>query len=142
LLKTKINKKEDRCRVGIRLRANPQNKYELTDIFVMIVLPLHIDGENVTMSRKGGVWDEMKRTLTWTIKELPAGDIIDIQAQFRCYNGVLLSMDEWSKFPVLARCNGDITFSRINMNSDYTEKGSVPVELEVERSATVLYRKV
>ena len=112
-----------------------------------------MDGENVTMSRKGGVWDEMKRTLIWTFQKLDPGEIVDIQAQFKCNTEGGLSQSHAHvagggdgfgsfKFPVLARCNGDTNFSKIDMNSDYNDDGSSPVGLELERSATILYRKV
>jgi hypothetical protein len=141
LLKTKIHKKGDRCRVGIRIRANPQNGYNLSDIAVIIIVPLDMDGSSFTMSRKDGVWDTMKRSLTWIIQELAPGNIIDIQAQFKIIEGVS-SSEASSRFPVLARLKGNTTFSRIDVNSDYTGEGSVPVDIEVQRSSTVLYRKI
>lgn len=150
LLKTKLHNRNNRCRLGIRIRANPQNNYVLTDIVILIIVPLDVDGENVTMSRKGGVWDEMKRTIIWTIHKLDPGEIVDIQAQFKCKmqegRGIqILSQNDLLssiKFPVLARCNGDTNFSKIDMNSEYNEEGSNPVDLDMERSATILYRKV
>jgi hypothetical protein len=114
-----------------------------------MIVPLDMDGESVTMSRKGGIWDEMKRTLVWIIPQLTPGETLDIQAQFKCLPE---SSDDGRyqddmgapggcQFPVLARCNGNTTFSKIDLNSDYFEQGSSPVELEIERSSTVLYRK-
>jgi hypothetical protein len=141
LLKTKVHKKGINCRVGLRLRSNPQNQYILTDIAVLMIVPLDMDGSSLSMSRKDGVWDEMKRTLTWTIQELPPGELIDIQAQFKVLAGVS-SGDASSKFPILARCNGKTSFSRIDVNSDCTVEGAIPVDIEVSRSTNVLYRKV
>mmetsp|Transcript_9154 Transcript_9154/g.10670 ORF Transcript_9154/g.10670 Transcript_9154/m.10670 type:complete len:429 (-) Transcript_9154:3-1289(-) len=151
LLKTKLHNRNNRCRLGIRIRANPQNSYVLTDIVILIICPLDVDGENVTMSRKGGAWDGMKRSIIWTIHKLDPGEIVDIQAQFKCIQegGVPLQNNSVGfeslsslKFPVLARCNGDTNYSKIDMNSDYNEEGSNPVKLDMERSATILYRKV
>lgn len=146
LLKTKIHHKSNRCRLGIRLRANPQNTYVLENIVILIIVPVGMDGENVTMSREGGVWDDMKRTLIWTIPKLKSGEIVDVQAQFKSdevHSKLAPGAGfESLKFPVLARCNGDANFSKINMNTDYTEDESNAVGLEFERSATVLYRKL
>jgi hypothetical protein len=118
----------------------------LTDIAILMIVPLDMDGSSLTMSRRDGVWDGMKRILTWTVSELPPGEIVDIQAQFKVLKGVALSEEEGaaaaSKFPVLARSSGSTTFSRIEMNSDYTQDGSVPVDIDVQRSSTVLYRKI
>lgn len=127
------------------MRANPQNSYTLTDIVLLMVLPSDVDGEKVTMSRKGGIWDEMKRTLIWNIQKLEPGEILDIQAQFRFIRGAMPIPgigDESSRFPVLARCNGTVAFSRIDLNAEYTQEGSTPVELTTERSGMVLFRKV
>eukprot|EP00536_Pseudo-nitzschia_multiseries_P006513 jgi/Psemu1/324367/estExt_fgenesh1_pg.C_1390017 len=153
LLKTKIHQNGNRCRVGSRIRANPQNSYVLRNIVILIIVPVEFDGENATMSRKGGVWDEIKRTLTWSISNLTPGETVDIQVQFKnnTKRGALQSTAhaagagnglESPKFPVLARCKGGMSFSKIDMNTDYNEDGSSPVGVELERSATVLYRKV
>lgn len=107
-------------------------------------MPLGLDGESVTMSRRGGVWNDMKRSLVWNITKLDPGEIIDIQAQFKS------NMEEgpgednlgYFKFPVLARCYGDTNFSKIDLNTDYNEDGSCPVGMELEHSATILYRKI
>lgn len=140
-----MHRSSGRCRVGIRIRANPQNNYTLTDIALLLIVPLEVDGEKVTMSRKGGIWDEMKRSLVWTIQQLAPGEVVDIQAQFKCIEGVPLAPaigELSSNFPVLARCKGTAAFSKIDVSTEYTEEGSTPVELEMQRSAMVMYRKV
>jgi hypothetical protein len=126
--------------VGIRIRANPNNGYTLTQLAVLLVVPLDVDGEKVTMSRIGGVWDEMKRTVVWTIEKLSPGEIIDIQAQFRCVDGFVSGLT--SKFPVLVRCDGSALFSRIELTTEYTDEESSPVNVHVEQSSRILYRKV
>jgi len=109
-----------------------------------MVVPPDIDGEGVAISRSGGVWDVMKRTLSWSIPELPAGKVIDIQAQFRCSGGPQSQRPpaSSSKFPVLVRCSGDASFSKIELDADYTEEGSIPVDLRVQKEARVICRKV
>ena len=130
----------------MRIRANPQNTYVLRDFVVLIIVPPGLDGENVTMSRRGGVWNDMKRSLVWNISKLDPGEIIDIQAQFKStteQEGP--SGDRFEsqhKFAVLARCKGDTNFSKIDLDTDYKEDGSCTVEMDSERSATILYRKI
>jgi hypothetical protein len=127
--------------VGIRIRANPQNGYNLANTAIIMIVPLDMDGSSFTMSRKDGVWDTMKRSLTWIIQELAPGKVVDIQAQFKAVEGVSPS-EASNTFPVLARSTGKNIFSRIDINSDYTADGSIPVDLDVQRSSTVLYRKI
>mmetsp|Transcript_4693 Transcript_4693/g.11969 ORF Transcript_4693/g.11969 Transcript_4693/m.11969 type:complete len:988 (+) Transcript_4693:139-3102(+) len=152
LVKTKVHRKNNTCRVGIRIRANPQNAYVLTDAAVLMVVPFDMDGESVTMSRDGAIWDAMKRTLAWSITQLTPGETIDIQAQFKCLpepiEGSYLddlgtNTPSGGSFPVLASCNGNTTFSKIDVNTDYSveDGSSSPVDLDIERSSTVLYRK-
>jgi hypothetical protein len=105
------------------------------------VVPPDINGDDVAISRKGGVWDSMKRTLSWTIPELPPGEVVDIQAQFPCMKGTYTN-NATPKFPILVRCLGNTVFSKIHLNADYTEDGSSPVHLQIEKSANVVYRKV
>jgi hypothetical protein len=115
------------------------------DIVLLMIVPSDVDGDKVTMSRKGGVWDEMKRSLVWNIQQLEPGEIVDIQTQFKCIKGAISTPgigDEYSRFPVLARCSGSAAFSRVDLNTEYTQEGSTPVELTMERSGIVLYRKV
>ena len=102
-----------------------------------MVVPPDIDGERVTMSRRGGVWDGIKRTLAWRIEKLLPGETIDIQTQFGCNAGGSLP-----KFPVLVRGDGKALFSRIELSTEYTEDGSEPVNLHVDQSSRILYRKV
>jgi len=138
LLKTKCHRKNNRCQLGVRTRANPHNNFILRDIVILIIVPPDLDGENITMSRKGGMWDEMKRTLVWNVTKLDPGEIIDMQVQFmRTHEG---GSGE-STFPLLAKCNGDTSFSKIDLNSDYNENGVNPIDIDPERRATILFRK-
>lgn len=105
-----------------------------------MVVPPDVDGEKVTMSRSGGMWDEMKRSISWSIEKLDPGEIIDIQAQFGCADGFVNGMA--AKFPVLVRCDGSMLFSRIELSTDYLEEESDPINLQIEQSARILYRKV
>lgn len=142
LLKTKVHQKSDRCRLGVRIRANPQSTSALKDLVVLIIVPLGFDGENVTMSRRGGIWNDLKRSLLWNIRTLDPGETIDIQAQFKTTNPERGSGEESQKFAVMARCKGDTSFSKIRLDTDFREDGSSPVGIDLERSTTILYRKV
>lgn len=142
LLKTKVHQRRDRCRLGVRIRANPQNTSALKDLVVLIIVPLGWDGNNVTMSRRGGIWNDLKRSLLWNIRTVDPGETIDIQAQFKTTNPERGASEESQKFPVMARCKGDANFSKITLDTDFREDGSHPVGIDLERSTTILYRKI
>ena len=103
-----------------------------------MVVPPDVNGETASMSRKGALWDGMKRTLLWTHKRLQAGEMIDIRTQFQCVDG---GNTTTSSFPILTRCDGKSLFSRLELNSDYTDNESFPVTLFVEQRSRLIYRK-
>ena len=111
-----------------------------------MVVPPDIDGEGVSISRKGGVWDVMKRTLSWVIPELSAGEVIDIQAQFKCQPQQPQQPNP--NFPVLVQCTGNTNFSKIQLDAQDTSVSADgsndgnPMILKIEKIANVLYRKV
>jgi hypothetical protein len=100
---------------------------------VMLAVPLDMDGENCKMSRKGGSWEELKRTMTWCVETLKPGEAIEIQAQFPVLNG---STTKSPLFPVLVRCDYPALFSEI----DITAKEDI--QLKVILQERVLHRKV
>jgi hypothetical protein len=105
-----------------------------------MVIPPDVNGEKVVMSRRGGVWDDMKRTLSWTIEKLQPGEIIDIQAQLAYVDG--MGKAGSSKFPMLVQCDRSSPFSRIELIADYTDDESNRVNLLLDQTSRILYRKV
>ena len=138
LVKSKINRQGTNCQVSIKVRANPKNKKPLEKMVVMMVVPPDVNGESLSCSRKGGLWDGMKRTLFWTHGRLQPGEMIEIRAQFDCIDG---GDSMVSNFPILTRCDGKSLFSRVELTSDYTDNQSFPVTLFVEQRSRVIYRK-
>ena len=119
------------------MRANPGNKYSLTKLALLLVVPPDVVGESVTMSMKGGIWDGMKRTISWTVGELEPGSSLEIQTQFAVISG-----RGELKFPVLVRCDINQLFSGIELNSNYLDAQSAAVTIGLEKCSRVLYRKV
>jgi hypothetical protein len=139
LLKSKIQQEETTCRLGIRIRANPSNSRVLTQMAIMIVVPPDLNGYSVQMSRKGGQWEDMKRTLSWTLDRLAPGDSIDIQAVFaNVQNGNPVER----RFPILLQCHGDELFSKVEARGNTVEEPSRPLKLDIAQETTVLFRKV
>jgi hypothetical protein len=112
---------------------------------VVIAVPPDMDGENCKMSRKGGSWDELKRTMTWTwcvdslnpgdaMDSLNPGDAIEIQAQFPVLEGSVKP----PQFPVLVKCDYPVLFSAI----DLTISDDFDAEMKLRVQASVLHRKV
>lgn len=140
LLKSKVHEDENSCKIGIRIRANPNNSHSLRKMAIMVVVPPDLNGYSVQMSRKGGEWNDMKRTLSWTLDQLAPGDSLDIQAVFvNVQNG---NRGIERRFPILLQCQGNGLFSKVEIGANAVGVPSERLRLDVKRQATVLFRKV
>lgn len=106
---------------------------------IIMIVPPDVNGNSATMSRKGGLWDDLKRMLSWTNDKLHAGEVLDIKVQFQCAD---LGTGTKSTFPVLTRCDGRSLFSRVELSTEHTDDSSDPVTLYADQRSRVLYRKV
>jgi hypothetical protein len=126
--------------VGIKIRSNPENQHSLTQLAIIIAIPPDVNGGSVRLSRKGGVWDSMKRILAWSVDQLDPGELIEIQAQFGFEGGE--SADRSPKFPVLVRCDAQKEqFSNIELSSNFADQLSSPAKISVVSSVRIMHRK-
>jgi hypothetical protein len=137
LIKSRVRTSNQFARVGFKIRANPTNEYPMKNIVIMIAVPPNVDGEKAKMSRRGGHWEELKRTLSWSVNELQPGKALEIQAQF----GLLPDARE-PKFPILVRCDYPALFSSIEVSADAETEGSTPIRMILSPSSRILHRKV
>ena len=118
----------------------------MKNIIIVMAVPPDVDGENVKTSRKGASWEELKRTLCWSVDTLQAGKALEIQAQFASLDGGGGGGNSTRvpKFPVLVRCDYPVLFSGLELSSDCTTTpdGVVPAKLIVTKSSRILHRKV
>lgn len=112
---------------------------------IIMAVPLNMDGESVRLSRPGGVWDEMKRTIAWSVKSLQPGEALEIQAQFSSSSS---SLDGYSPrstvpaFPVLVRSEYPKLFSAVEVVNDYWDAVTPAIQLETACAGRILHRKV
>eukprot|EP00593_Proboscia_inermis_P012602 CAMPEP_0171321834 /NCGR_PEP_ID=MMETSP0816-20121228/114593_1 /TAXON_ID=420281 /ORGANISM="Proboscia inermis, Strain CCAP1064/1" /LENGTH=265 /DNA_ID=CAMNT_0011820185 /DNA_START=3 /DNA_END=800 /DNA_ORIENTATION=+ len=109
-VQTKVQVASKFCRVGINIKADKMNESNLTDLSVLMAVPNAVKGDTVKMSRRGGIWDSLKRMLVWNVKELKIGAELGLQAQFEIIlnsggddNGIIDTSALC--FPVLLRCS-------------------------------------
>ena len=118
MVKSRVQITDDVSRVGFKIRSNPSNAKPLNNMVILVAVPPFVQGESVKMSRKGGVWDEMKRTICWTLQKLDPGEVLEIQAQFQ--SGNLQNLANVNlQFPVLVRADVPYSFSGIGISTDY-----------------------
>ena len=98
------------------------------------------------MSRKGGVWDDLKRTISWVIPKIEPGEALEVQAQFEGpgTDGTQENSHAPPRFPILARGDYAETYSSVAVKkSDVRDGLSHPIySLKINRSGRVLHRKV
>lgn len=121
--------------MGFKVRSNPHNKTPLQSLYIVMAVPPDVEGEKCKMSVKGGSWNEMKRTLTWLVKELAPGKAIEIQAQFPALENATLSSAP--KFPILIKAVYTDLYSEISVESANTD-----CDVKVRTSTCLLHRKV
>lgn len=134
MIKTKVGVAKGYARVGFKIRANPHLDFVLQDIAILLAVPPDVDGERCKLSRAGGSWEELKRTVSWHVDEIEPGQALEIQAQFPLVEPASLKTP---RFPVLVRCNYSPLFCGIEIE---TADESQPII--VEDSGLVLHRKV
>ena len=69
-------------------------------------VPPEVNGETLTTSPPGGVWNESKRSVIWCVSELGGGEKFQLQARFEFLPNAPVELDDEQtpKFPVLVRC--------------------------------------
>ena len=103
----------------------------------MLAVPPCVDGPSVKMSRRGGIWDEMKRTISWIVASLEPGSAIEVQAQFEAVEG----SSQEPQFPVMVRAEYPKLFSGVEVTTaDVATAGAINMKLH--ESARVLHRKI
>lgn len=146
--------------MGFKVRTNPHNTTALLSLYIVMAVPPQVEGEKCKMSIKGGSWNEMKRTLTWLVKELAPGKALEVQAQFPMVgadggdhdadtdndavtatkvNGVFAPavLLAAPKFPILVKANYQ------GLYSELTVQCAEPVcEMKVRSTGCLLHRKV
>ncbi|GAX19924.1 hypothetical protein FisN_1Lh607 [Fistulifera solaris] len=139
LVKSRVQQSREHTRVGFKIRANPSNQFPLYQIMIIMAVPPNMDGESVRLSRPGGVWDEMKRTIAWSIKYLQPGEALEIQAQFSSMDG---NGQRSGSFPILVRTEYPRLFSAVEVVNEYWDAVTPAIQLETACAGRLLHRKV
>ncbi|VEU41186.1 unnamed protein product [Pseudo-nitzschia multistriata] len=105
-VQTRVRLEERHWRVALQISSNPHNEDTLTDLTIIMGVPPEVNGESLTTSPPGGVWNESKRSVIWCVSELGGGEKFQLQARFEIGSNDPreLEVEEKPKFPVLVRC--------------------------------------
>jgi hypothetical protein len=104
-VQTRIRVSQGFCRVALQISSNPANEDDLTDLTIIMGVPLEVRGESMLTHPPGGVWNASKRSVVWCVAELGDGEKFQLQAQFEILDEKRGEAEiEKPKFPVLVRC--------------------------------------
>ena len=103
-VQSRVRLEEAHWRVALQISSNPHNEYNLTDLTIIMGVPPMVNGESLTTSPPGGVWNASKRSVIWCVSELGGGEKFQLQARFEIDDESRSEGDEEPKFPVLVRC--------------------------------------
>lgn len=105
-VQTRVRLEDSHWRVALQISSNPHNDDSLTDLTIIMGVPPEVDGESLTTSPPGGVWNASKRSVIWCVSELGGGEKFQLQARFEIASNSPTDFDddEKPKFPVLVRC--------------------------------------
>ena len=106
LLERKVTVHEKSCRIAVQVRSKLTNLGDMEDFTIAVAVPERIDGSSVEILRGDGEWDELKRTIKWTLASLNKGESFMVSAQASLWKE--LEGDEDISFPVLMRCSSTV----------------------------------
>lgn len=129
-------------RIAVQVRSKLSNRGNLTDFSISIAVPDRVQGETVEISRGSGQYDALKRTIQWTVKELPKGEsfMVSAQAQLWPVTGRRTETENM-RFPVLLRClSADDQISSVELRAVAAEGHPSTVSFTRAFSFRLLHR--
>ena len=88
--------------VAVQVRSKLTNLYDLTDLSITLALPDPVIPEDVEVNVGEGLYEAMKRVITWKLSALQKGDSFMVSARCVVNEG---AKDSELKFPVILRCS-------------------------------------
>lgn len=144
LVTVKVKVKGSRVRVGVKIRSNPTNEQNITNISVLMAVPPDVSGESMRMSQKEGVWEPIKRVVGYQADGICPGETIDLKMEFD-YSPTPQKDDSkvvLPKFPVLVRCFAEDQLSSVQLNLAGGLGDNSLYQAEIEKRYRLFHRKI
>lgn len=107
LVERKITMYGNTVRVALQVRSKLSNNGDMTDFTIAVAVPERVNGETIQVSRGNGVYDELKRTIKWSVEDLPKGESFMVSAQAQLWSSATKDDQVLLNFPVLLRCSSN-----------------------------------
>jgi len=142
LLQSKIARsvvQPKKCAIAIQIRSNLNNTGSVKDLILVAAIPLTIIAETLIVIDGNGIYDDLRRTITWNVKEITKGGSLMVEAQAEVVSS--LSFDQLPAIPVLIRCvSTDEQISSVKVNADDFEDYPVTMIVKKYYSFRLLHR--
>jgi hypothetical protein len=96
---------EKSVRLALQVRSKLMNNGDLQNFTIAVAVPERINADTVEITRGLGIWDALKRTIKWSIPDLPKGESFMVSAQAQLWSNVTNEDQLLLRFPVLLRCS-------------------------------------
>lgn len=128
--------------MGLKLRANPHNPGVLRKVTVVLAVP-----PLVAAPHSEGKWNELQRTLAWTLDTLSPGDAREWQLALPRLEEQSLEVpgEDPPRFPLVVRAEQDAHWSGMWVTvatPAFSDDSAMQPKLVLETSGAVLHRKV
>lgn len=117
-MERKITRNGIRVRIAVQIRSRLDNLGDMKDMTILVAVPEKVNGDTIQLTRGGnhnsttttsnnnnnGVWDDLKRTITWKFPNLVKGQSELVVAEAELWHPPAADEDE-TPFPVMFRCS-------------------------------------
>ena len=98
---------ENTVRVALQVRSKLSNNGDLTDITIAVAIPERVNSETIQITRGDGVYDELKRTIKWSLEDLPKGESLMVSVNAELWSAATKEDQVLLRFPVVMRCSSN-----------------------------------
>lgn len=104
-IQSEINRKAEECSAIFQFRSNPANSSPLRDMVVSIAVHPSIISETLKFDGDNGSYNELKKLVTWRIKELPRRNNLQFGISGKLIPSYAIDPSKMPTFPVVLRCD-------------------------------------
>jgi hypothetical protein len=138
LLERKVSFSGSFCRIAVQVRSKLSNRSNLKEFKVVVAIPECIDVSSVKILRGNGDFNELQRTISWSLDELEKGESFMVCAQAQLWDAP--GEETVAAFPVLLRCKSSDQISDLLLNLESAEGYPSSVTLNTNYSFRLLHR--
>lgn len=141
LLERKVTMYQSTVRIAVQVRSKLSNKGDLQDFTIAVALPERVNVQTVDLLRGSGTFDELKRTIKWTMPDLVRGESFMVSAKAQLWTPATTEDKSNLQFPVLLRCSSLFDqISTVEIRATEADEFPASVQFNSTHSFRLLHR--